>query len=52
MKSIRPVKNVAGMVISLEQGADDLPIVQLMLCHPTISCFLKIQIGLTFLVPA
>jgi len=39
------------MVISLERGAD-LHIVQLMPMPLTVSCFSKIQIGFTFLVPA
>ena len=39
------------MVISLEQGAD-LHMAQLMLQPLTVSCFSKIQIGFTFLVPA
>ena len=39
------------MVICLEQGAD-LHLPQLMLLPLTISCFSKIQIGFTFLVPA
>jgi len=41
----------AGMVISLERGANDLHMVQLMPLPPIISCFIEIQIGLTFLVP-
>jgi len=41
----------AGMVICLERGAD-LHIAQLMPLPLTISCFSKIQIGFTFLVPA
>ena len=41
----------SGMVICLEQGAD-LHIAQLMPLLLTISCFSKIQIGFTFLVPA
>ena len=40
------------MVICLERGANDLHIVQLMPLPPLVSCFIKIQIGLTFLVPA
>ena len=40
----------AGMVICLKRGAD-LHMVQLMLLPLTVSCFNKIQIGLTFLVP-
>ena len=38
------------MVISLERGAD-LHIAQLMPLPLTVSCFSKIQIGFTFLVP-
>jgi len=48
----RPVKTewwVAGMVICLERGAD---VAQLMPLPLTVSCFSKIQIGLTFLVPS
>ena len=41
----------AGMVICLERGAD-LHIVQLMPLPLIVSCFSKIQIGFTFLVPA
>ena len=39
------------MVICLEQG-EDLHIAQLMPLPLTVSCFGKIQIGFTFLVPA
>ena len=39
------------MVISLEQGAD-LHMAHLMPLPLTVSCFSKIQIGFTFLVPA
>ena len=39
------------MVISLEQGAD-LHMAQLMPVPLTDSCFSKIKIGFTFLVPA
>ena len=39
------------MVICLEQGAD-LHMTQLMPLPLTVSCFSKIQIGFTFLVPA
>jgi len=39
------------MVICLERGAD-LHMAQLMPLPLTISCFSKIQIGFTFLVPA
>ena len=41
----------AGVVICLEQGAD-LHIAQLMPLPITVSCFSKIPIGFTFLVPA
>ena len=41
----------AGMVICLERGAD-LYIAQLMPLPLTVSCFSKIQIGFTLLVPA
>jgi len=41
----------AGMVISLERGAD-LHMAQLMPLSLGVSCFSKIQIGFTFLVPA
>jgi len=41
----------AGMVICLERGAD-LHMAQLMPLPVTVSCFRKIQIGFTFLVPA
>ena len=40
-----------GMVICLEQDAD-LHMAQLMPLPLTVSCFSKIQIGFTFLVPA
>jgi len=41
----------AGVVVCLEQGAD-LHMAQLMPLPLTVSCFSKIQIGLTFLVLA
>ena len=41
----------AGVVICLERGAD-LHMSQLMPLPLTVSCFRKIQIGFTFLVPA
>jgi len=53
-KGIRPVKLEwlgAGVVICLERGAD-LHMAQLMPTPLTVSCFSKIQIGFTFLVPA
>ena len=42
------------MVISLERDANDLLTFQLMPLppHPIVSCFIKIQIGLTFMLPA
>ena len=42
---------VAGVVVCLERGAD-LHMAQLMPLPLTVSCFSKIQIGFTFLVPA
>ena len=42
-KGIRPVKELSGA---------DLHTAQLMPLSPTVSCFSKIQIGFTFLVPA
>ena len=53
-KGIWPVNTEcwgAGVVICLEQGAD-LHMAQLMPLPLTFSCFSKIQIGFTFLVPA
>jgi len=41
----------AGVVVCLEQGAD-LHIAQLMPLPLTVTCFSKIQIGFTFLIPA
>ena len=41
----------AGMVVCLERGAH-LHTAQLMPLRLTVSCFSKIQIGFTFLVPA
>jgi len=40
----------AGMVMCTEQGAD-MHMAQLMPLPLTVSCFSKIQIGFTFLVP-
>jgi len=54
MKGIRPVKTEwwgAGVVVCLERGAD-LHTAQLIPLPLTVSCFSKIQIGFTFLVPA
>ena len=39
------------MVICLERGAD-LHVAQLIALPTTVSCFSKIQIGFTFVVPA
>ena len=53
-KGIRPVKTEwwgADVVICLERDAD-LHMAQLMPLPLTVSCFSKIQIGFTFLVPA
>jgi len=53
-KGIRPVKIEwwgAGGVICLERGAD-LHMALLMPLPLTVSCFSKIQIGFTLLVPA
>ena len=50
-KGIRPVKNWVVECSCLERGAD-LHVVQLMALPLTVSCFSKIQIGFTFLVPA
>jgi len=54
-KGIRPVKKLewwgTGMVICLERDAD-LHMAQLMPLPLNVSCFSKIQIGFTFLVPA
>jgi len=53
-KGIRPLKTEwwgVGVVVCLEQGAD-LHMAQLMPLPFTVSCFSKIQIGFTFLVPA
>jgi len=53
-KGIRPVKTEwwsAGMVVCLAQNAD-LHTAQLVPLPLTVSCFSKIQIGFTFLVPA
>jgi len=38
--------------LCLPQGANDLHMVQLMHCHPVLSSFIKIQIGLAFLMAA
>jgi len=52
-KGIQPVKKTerwgAGMVICLERDAD-LHMAELMPLPLTVSCFSKIQIGLSFLV--
>jgi len=51
---MRPVKTErwgAGVVVCLERDAD-LHMAQLMPLPLTVSCFSKIQIGFSFLVPA
>jgi len=50
---VRPVKNMSGgmLVICLERGVD-LHMAQLMPLRLIVSCFSKIQIGFTFLLPA
>jgi len=50
--SIELTHGRAGVVICIEPGANDLHMVLLMPLLPIISCFIKIQIGLAFLVPA
>jgi len=40
------------MVICWEQGANDFHMLKLILLPPIITCFIKIHIGLTFLMPA
>jgi len=40
------------VVICLQRGENDIHMVKLMPLPPMIPCFIKIQIGLTFLVPA
>jgi len=40
------------MVMCLELGVSDLRMVQLMPLSPVISCFIKIQNGSVFLIPA
>jgi len=54
--SIQPIKNEwwgTGMPICLQQGAKWFALCSSWCdCHHVISCFIKIQIGLTFLVPA
>jgi len=53
-KGIQPVKTEwwgAGVAVCLEQGAD-LHMAELMPLPLTVSCFSKIQIGFTLLVPA
>ena len=53
-KGIQPVKTEwwgTGVVVCLERGAD-LHMAQLMSLPLTVSCFRKIQIAFTFLVPS
>jgi len=40
----------AGVVICLERGANDLHMVYLLPLPPIISCFIRIKIGLIFLM--
>jgi len=40
------------MVICLDRGANHLHVVQMMPLPPVMSCFIELQIGLTFLVLA
>ena len=40
------------MVICLGQGANDLHMVQATAILSSLACFIKMQIGVTFLVPA
>ena len=50
-----PVKKLSGGVLEwlcLERGADCLQMAQLMPLPLTVSCFSKIRVGFTFLVPA
>jgi len=47
-----PCKTLSDEVLAWLSVWSDLHVVQLMPLPPIISCFLKIQIGLTFLVPA
>ena len=55
VSTIQPVKNLSGggtgVVIRIERDAD-LHMAQLMPLPLTVSCFSKIQIGFTFLIPA
>ena len=49
--SLSHLLSAVGVVICLERGAD-LHMAQLMPLPLTVSCFSKIEIGFTFLVPA
>ena len=54
-KNIRPVKKLSGGVLawlSVWSEVETLHMAQLMPLPLTVSCFSKIQIGITFLVPA
>ena len=52
-KGIRPVKNLSGGVLAwLSVWSEVHTCIQLMPLPLTVSCFSKIQIGCTFLVPA
>jgi len=55
-KSIRLVKKLSDKVLVWLSVWSEMPMIYIWsswwYCHPIISCFIKIQIGLTFLVPA
>jgi len=50
-KSIWPVKNLSDEVLAWLSVWSEMHMVQLMPLQPIISCFIKIPIHLTFLVP-
>jgi len=54
-KSIQPVKNLSDEVLLLLSVWSEVLVICIWsswcLCHPDISCFIKIQNGFTFLVP-
>jgi len=52
MRSVKTECWGTGVVVCLEQGADLHMVKTLMPLPLTVSCFSKIQIGFTFLVPA
>ena len=51
-KGIQPVKNLSGVVLAWLSVWSEMHMAQLMPLPLTVSCFSKIQIGFTFLVPA